>query len=162
MLVNFNKKLFTKKFKNIINGNYENATKRLKLPQNLEINVAFVNGKQIRDLNREFRQIDKVTDVLSFPNLLDLDKPRIIEDELNIKNFPNDVNPETNNIMLGDIYICVSRAKKQSKEYGHSVEREMGYLAVHGLLHVLGYDHINDADKVVMRMREEEIVQQSR
>ena len=72
--------------------------------------------------------------------------------------FINDINPETNNIMLGDIVICLNKAFKQAKEYGNSKEREVGYLSMHGLLHLLGYDHIDDSDKKVMREREKQII----
>jgi probable rRNA maturation factor len=73
-------------------------------------------------------------------------------------NFRFDINPTTGNIFVGDICICLYRAKQQAKEYGNSIEREVTYLAVHGLLHLLGYDHMIDSDKTIMRKAEEDIM----
>ena len=152
--INFNNKLFTKKYKIWIEKCYSSAIKTLKIDKvPLEINIAFVSKKQIKKLNNEFRKINKITDVLSFPQI-------VIEDvsKLSIENYPHDVNFETNNLMLGDLYICVGKVKSQSVEYGTGIEREMCYMAIHGLLHLLSYDHIEKDDKVKMRKMEEKIL----
>ncbi len=111
-----------------------------------EISVTLTDGETIRAINAEHRGIDSETDVLSFP-LWD-------------RNGGEEpfMNPETDNIMLGDIIISLPRVKEQAEEYGHSMRREAAYLCVHGVLHLLGYDHMQDDEKAVMRKREEEIL----
>lgn len=108
--------------------------------QPAEVNVAFVDDEHIRKLNSQFRQIDKSTDVLSFPLG---------------ENGIYDKNPETGALMLGDIVLSVEHADMQAKEYGHSFQREMGYLTAHSMLHLLGYDHVNGGLEA-MKMRENE------
>lgn len=128
------------------------VVKTFNITNEIEINVEFVSRLAIKKLNKQFRNINKVTDVLSFPTL-ELKMP--LENMLLKQNFVDDINPETNNIMLGDIYICFNRVKKQAKEYGHSVLRESCYLFLHGVLHLLGFDHIKEEDKTEMRKYEE-------
>lgn len=110
--------------------------------KNAEISLNFVSEAEIRELNNMYRQVDRSTDVLSFP---------LIEDF-------NDVDEDGEEILLGDVVICPDRAEKQAEEYGHSLERESVYLFVHSVLHLLGYDHMEEADKAEMRRREEEIM----
>jgi probable rRNA maturation factor len=102
-----------------------------------EVSISIVGDKEIRDLNKTYRNKDNVTDVLSFP---------MYEDE------------DSEPVLLGDIIICAKRAKEQSQYYNHSFEREMCYLTVHGMLHLLGYDHMDDEEKAEMRKREEIIM----
>ena len=111
-----------------------------------------MDGEEIQRLNRETRGIDKVTDVLSYP-ALDLVKGEPILG----KDYPWDIDEE-GNLLFGSIAICVARAREQAEEYGHSYERELHYLLVHGILHCLGYDHMTDEEKSEMRAREEEIL----
>lgn len=111
-------------------------------PERCEISVTFVQPDEIQSLNREYRGIDRVTDVLSFPQFADL------AEEL----------PEVGEICLGDVVICKDRAEEQAKEFGHSFEREIIYLFVHSVLHLLGYDHEAEAEKKLMRAREEAIM----
>lgn len=110
-----------------------------------EISISFVDEKKIRELNRNFRSIDKTTDVLSFP----------IEDFFNEDRKTLLKKPY---LMLGDIVICLDVARKQAKELGHSFEREIMYLTCHSILHLLGYDHMEDEDKKIMRAREKEVM----
>lgn len=105
-----------------------------------EISVRFVDNEQIKELNARHRNIDSATDVLSFPLG---------------ENGVYDKNPETNAYMLGDIVISIQRAMEQADEYGHSLEREIGFLTVHSMLHLLGYDHV-DGGLEAVRMREKE------
>lgn len=105
---------------------------------NFEISLTFVDNEQIRQLNRKYRKIDRETDVLSFPM------------ELDESLFPMP--------MLGDIIISAEKALEQSVEYGHSFIREISYLTVHSMLHLLGYDHMNEYDKLMMREKEKEIM----
>ncbi|MBQ6022361.1 MAG: rRNA maturation RNase YbeY [Clostridia bacterium] len=111
-----------------------------------EISIRFVDNGMIRELNKTYRDIDKETDVLSFPLG---------------ENGVYDVNPETGAYVLGDIVISVQKAMEQADEYGHSLEREIAFLAVHSMLHLLGYDHVNGGlEAVRMREKEEEVLTQ--
>ncbi len=111
-----------------------------------EISVRFVDNEMIRELNRQFRNIDKETDVLSFPLG---------------ENGVYDVNPDNGAYMLRDIVISVQKAMEQAEEYGHSLEREIAFLSVHSMLHLLGYDHVNGGlEAVRMREKEEEVLTQ--
>ena len=105
-----------------------------------EVDVSLVDNEQIHEINREQRAVDMPTDVLSFPLGQD---------------GKYDVNPATGAYMLGDIVISLERAAAQAEEYGHSFQREVGYLTVHSMLHLLGYDHVNGGLEAV-RMREKE------
>lgn len=159
MIINTNKKNY--KYLNKISEAYEYAIKFLEIPcKDLEVNLKIVSKKQIRKLNKTFRDNDKVTDVLSFPNLLEYGKKdmQLLGDKLTKENFVMDINPETNHIMLGDICICSSVVFRQAKEYNNSRDREVVYMAVHGLLHLLGYDHMIEEDKKIMRKVEEKIM----
>lgn len=100
---------------------------------NYEISLSFVSEAEIRKLNRDYRDKDSVTDVLSFP----------LDDDFAI---------QTN--LLGDIIICCKRAIEQAKEYNHSIKREIVYLVVHSMFHLLGYDHIDESDRIIMRNKE--------
>ena len=111
-----------------------------KFPSNAEISVRFVDEEEIRRLNLQYRGIDSATDVLSFPLG---------------QNGSYDSNPDDNTLMLGDIVISIPRAVEQAKRYEHSLQREIGFLTVHSMLHLLGYDHVNEGLEQV-RMREKE------
>ena len=100
--------------------------------ENAEVNVSIVSADEIKELNGEYRDIDKVTDVLSFPLG---------------ENGVYDLNPENNCFMLGDVVICFERAVQQASDFGHSVTREISFLTVHSMLHLLGYDHVNSQDE---------------
>jgi probable rRNA maturation factor len=106
----------------------------------------------IKRLNLVSREIDSATDVLSFPSLSGDIKP------FTKANYPCEFDPNLKAVVIGSIVICASVAAEQAREYGHSPEREESYLFVHGLLHLLGYDHESDADKIIMRKAEEEIL----
>ncbi len=112
--------------------------------QRCELSVTFVGLDEIHELNREYRGVDRPTDVLSFPQFEDL------EAEI----------PEVGEICLGDVVICREKAEEQAEEFGHSFERELVYLFTHSVLHLLGYDHMEEDEKKVMRQREEEIMEQ--
>lgn len=118
----------------------------------LAVEILFVDGEEIRRLNREMRDTDKVTDVLSFP-ALDGVKGATIK----AADHPYEID-ENGQLLLGSIAICEERAKEQAEEYGHSYNRELHYLIVHGVMHCLGYDHMTDGDKREMREKEEYIL----
>jgi probable rRNA maturation factor len=135
------------------NKNYEKIIKKVLQKcfeeENLQdkklyVNVVLTNDENIRNINREHRQIDKPTDVLSFP--------MYEKEELeNLKLENEDI--------LGDMVISIERVEEQAKEYGHSFERELAYMVVHSFYHLLGYDHIKEEDKMKMRPKEENILQ---
>lgn len=109
-----------------------------------EISVTFVNDERIHELNREYRNVDRSTDVLSFPLG---------------ENGVYDKNPENGACLLGDIVISVETAVRQAETYGHSLQREIGFLTVHSMLHLLGYDHVNGGiEEVRMREKEEHVL----
>ena len=116
-----------------------------KFHDSAEISVRFVDNEEIHRLNKQFRDVDSATDVLSFP------LGKVEED--GTANY--DENPETGAKVLGDIVISVERAEEQAKEFEHSLQREMAFLTVHSMLHLLGYDHVNGGLEAV-RMREKE------
>lgn len=116
------------------------------------ISITLTTPEEIREINNHYRGIDKETDVLSFPifEKKDLDMLRK-NGEIVDKDMPQDV--------LGDIIISIKRVEEQAKEYGHSIERELAYMVVHGFYHLMGYDHMNEEDKKVMREKEEKVLE---
>ena len=129
-----------------------------------EIALSFVNDEEIQRLNNEFRGIDRATDVLSFPLFEEGDEEPVINyedlEELDAENGETEEFEEEE--LLGDIVISIPRALAQSEEYGHSVEREIGFLFVHGFLHLIGYDHeTGEDDEKIMFARQEEILERA-
>ena len=118
----------------------------------LAIEFLFVNGTEIRRLNRETRGIDKVTDVLSYPTLDGIKGEAIYGED-----HPYEMDEE-DNLLIGSVVVCCDRAKEQAEEFGHSYNRELHYLLVHGIMHCLGYDHMIDEEKAEMREQEEKIL----
>lgn len=110
----------------------------------VEISLTFVSNEEIRELNRQYRNKDAATDVLSFP-MYDKDEELLVDDEDEL-------------LMLGDIIISVEKAREQALAYGHSFQRELAFLAVHGFLHLIGYDHETAAEETKMMARQEEIL----
>lgn len=123
----------TDEIKNLIEKSIAAVLKVENLDENVEVSVSFVGDEEIRALNRDYRGVDKSTDVLSFP----------MDDEFIIVSR-----------ILGDVIINTRRVMEQAEELGHSDEREISYLTVHSILHLLGYDHMDDEDKKEMRERE--------
>ena len=113
-------------------------------PKMTEISLTFVSKEEIHRLNKIYRNVDNHTDVLSFPLIEDFNEIDEIED--------------SEEILLGDVVICLSKAREQAKEYGHSQEREIVYLFVHSVCHLLGYNHMQEDEKQEMRAREEEVM----
>ena len=121
-----------------------------------EISLLFVDNEEIKEINNETRGIDRETDVLSFPMFEYEDKKVFKEIYKNYKFSPADFDGEE--LVLGDIVLSLEKALEQSQEFNHSYEREASYLVVHSVLHLLGYDHMEEEEKSVMRGREEEIL----
>lgn len=114
---------------------------------NLYINIILTNNEEIRKINKEHRKIDKETDVLSFPMFEKQELENLIKDNQNIVQY-----------VLGDIVISIPKIQEQAIEYNHSLERELSYMIVHGFYHLMGYDHIEEKDKTIMRAKEEKIL----
>lgn len=123
-----------------------------------EISLIFTDNSEIRTINNDYRKIDKETDVLSFP-MLEYPKDKVYKDVYQNYKFDDSYFDE-GKLVLGDIAISLERAKEQCEEYGHSFFREVCYLSVHSILHLLGYDHMEEDEKLVMRNREEYILQE--
>lgn len=132
------------------------SAKKLNLGENVEVSVTIVDNKRIQEINREYRSIDKPTDVISFA-IEDND-----EEDLN---FIFDDTFEQDEVkiprLLGDIFISIDKAKAQATEFGHALNREIGFLAVHGFLHLNGYDHQTEAEEREMFSLQEEILEEN-
>ena len=118
----------------------------------LAVEFITVSAEEIQTLNAQTRGIDRVTDVLSYPSLDGIKGKAIVGQD-----HPYDIDEE-GRLVIGSIAICTDRAKEQAQEYGHSYERELHYLLVHGVMHCLGYDHITDEEKAEMRACEERVL----
>lgn len=118
----------------------------------LAVEFLFADEEEIRRLNRETRGVDKTTDVLSYP-ALDAIKGQAVRKQ----DHPFEIDEE-GRLLLGSVAVCCNRAREQAEEYGHSYQRELHYLLVHGILHCLGYDHTTDEERAEMREKEEEIL----
>ena len=121
----------------IVKKSISEVLKEENLDDNVQVSISFVGDEEIQELNRDFRGVDSSTDVLSFP----------MDDEFKIE--------ET---ILGDVIINTKRVVEQAKEFGHSNTRELSYLTVHSILHLLGYDHMEEEDKTIMRAKEKSIM----
>lgn len=124
----------TVEYENLIDGIFKTVD------DNRIFNIIFVDKDRIRQINNDYRNIDKVTDVISFA----------LNDNDECNYFAEDE--------LGDIFICIDRAIEQASDYGHTVAREVGFLAVHGYLHLCGYDHMTTEDEKIMFAKQEEIL----
>lgn len=126
-----------------------------KCPYEAEVNVLLTDNPEIQRINREFRGIDRETDVLSFP-MGDFETPSDFErlEEQSEDYF----NPETGELLLGDIVISVDKVEEQAEKYGHSTERELAFLVAHSMLHLCGYDHMEEEERLVMERKQEEIL----
>lgn len=125
-------------------------------PYEAEINVLITDNEQIQQINAENRGIDAPTDVLSFP-MIEYETPAdfdALEDMWDV------FHPETGELLLGDIVLSVDKIKSQAEEYGHSVERELSFLVAHSMLHLFGYDHMEEEERAVMEQKQREILQQ--
>lgn len=143
----------TEKYTEVIEKAIACALKRFDVPEkDISLELELVSPEEIKELNREMREIDSVTDVLSFPGL-----ERVLPFDINAYS-DEDIDPETGAVILGEIYICKERAEEQAQEYGHSLARELAFLSVHGTLHLLGYDHVNESERAEMEALQDEIL----
>lgn len=125
----------------------ENVLIEEKVLCDVEIYITLTNNEEIHKINKEYREVDRPTDVLSFP----------MYEREDIAKLKEETDDEIEKI-LGDIIVSIEKVKEQAEEYGHSFERELAYLVTHGMLHLLGYDHIIEDEQKIMRQREEEIL----
>ena len=126
----------------------EKVLQEEKVIEEVDVYITLTNNEEIHKINKEYRKVDRPTDVLSFPMYEREEIYQLKQDSEN-----NEVEK-----ILGDIIISVEKVKEQAEEYGHSFERELAYLVTHGCLHLLGYDHMMEEEQKVMRTREEEIL----
>ena len=140
----------TKEMRDLVRSAAGAALEYMDFPKNVEISVMFTDNENIRELNNMHRGIDRATDVLSFPLFEYDENGDITEDDL-------DFNPN-GEMLLGDIVISLETASRQAQEYGHSFEREIGFLTVHSMLHLFGYDHMTPEDEEEMFGYQREIL----
>ena len=127
-----------------------------KCPYEAEVNVILPDNQAIQEINREHRQIDAPTDVLSFP-MVDYEAPSDFDHvEDSVEDY---FNPETGELMLGDIVISVDKVEEQAEKYGHSQTRELAFLVAHSMLHLCGYDHMEEEERLLMEARQNEILE---
>lgn len=124
-------------------------------PYEPELSVTLVTKDEIHRLNREFRQVDRPTDVLSFP-MTEYDQPAVFSGQTFEKSLT--LSPETEEMVLGDIVLCSEVVCEQAEEYGHSALREFSFLVVHSLLHLFGYDHVEEEERIEMEQLQKEIM----
>lgn len=137
-------------YKNVINA----VVEYFNCPYDCEVSLLLVDNASICEINNETRGIDKPTDVLSFPNV-DFDVPADFD---SIDEFDDIFEPDSGELIIGDIVLSVEKVKAQALEYGHSEMREYAFLICHSALHLLGFDHIEDEDRVLMELKQSEIM----
>lgn len=119
-------------------------------PYEAEISVVLTDNEEIHQVNKEFRGIDRATDVLSFP-MVEYEMPGNFDF---LEERPDCFHPETGELLLGDIMVSIERAREQAEEYGHSLERELAFLITHSVLHLCGYDHMEEEERLAMEKKQ--------
>lgn len=152
---NETEKEFTFDIKELADSVIEAVLEKEGCPYEAQVNLLLTDNEGIRTYNAQFRQIDKETDVLSFPNV-DYEEPADFEglDEYEADYF----DPESGELLLGDIIISVDRVSEQAESYGHSEKREFAFLVAHSMLHLCGYDHMEPEEAAVMEAKQEEVL----
>lgn len=142
-------------YRSIITKVVEKSLDLEQCPYEVELNVILTDNQEIRAINREYRDIDAPTDVLSFP-MIDYETPadfdRLEEEE------DNYFNPETGELILGDIIISVEKVIEQAAEYGHTRERELAFLTAHSMMHLFGYDHMEEEERIQMEEKQRKVL----
>ena len=138
-------------FRDILN----NAAKVLDMPKRVAVSVIFVNDEQIQGINRDYRNIDRPTDVLSFP-MIEYGSPANFE---GIEEDDSLFNPETGELLLGDIMISVDKVFEQAEQYGLSCLRELAFLVAHSMLHLFGYDHMEEDERLMLEEKQRQIME---
>lgn len=151
-----NKIAVSKELETAIKDVIEYTLKEEKLLIDNEVSVILIDNEEIKNINLKYRGIDEITDVLSFP-MLDYPQNKVFKDVyVDYKFDQSDLNDER--LVIGDVALSLEKSWQQSEDFGHSFIRECAYLTVHSILHLLGYDHMEEVEKNIMRKREEEIL----
>ena len=142
-------------YEKIIRDVIEEAMDYEGCPYEAEVSVVLTDNPSIQEINRDYRQIDRPTDVLSFP-MVDYERPA---DFCGLEEQAEDYfNPETGELMLGDIIVSVDKVEEQAEKYGHSQRRELAFLTAHSMLHLCGYDHMEEEERLEMEERQRAIL----
>ncbi len=144
----------TEEYTNAITRVHDEIVRSLRLPKSIKVNLNIVDEETIRDLNKSTRNINKVTDVLSYPYTNLRAGERLV-----LRDYQLDIDPYDKTLTLGDIYICLERASEQAEEYSHTLKRELAFLFCHAMLHLCGYDHIEQDDAERMERKQDAIMQ---
>ena len=142
-------------YEEIINSVINESVDFEKCPYEAEVNVILTDNEQIHAINKEHREVDSPTDVLSFP-MVDFESPSdfgIAED-----NAEDYFNPETGELLLGDIVVSVEKVKEQASNYGHTEKRELAFLIAHSMMHLFGYDHMTESEASVMEAKQNAVL----
>ena len=143
-------------YEKIIRDVIEEAMDYEGCPYEAEVSVVLTDNPSIQEINRDYRQIDRPTDVLSFP-MVDYERPA---DFCGLEEQAEDYfNPETGELMLGHIIVSVDKVEEQAEKYGHSQARELAFLVAHSMLHLFGYDHMEEEERLVMERKQAEILE---
>ena len=145
-------------YEELLAGVIEGAVAAERCPYECEVNLTLTDNEGIRSLNQEFRELDVPTDVLSFPMVDYVDQGDFSHLDTPLAKTKY-FNLESGELLLGDIVISVDRAREQAKEYGHSLEREIAFLTAHSMLHLMGYDHMEEKERELMEQKQEKILQ---
>lgn len=147
-------------YNKIINDVVEKAADYEKCPYEIEVNVVLTDNAAIHEVNKEYRQVDSPTDVLSFP-MIEYATPADFESlEEDMEEYPEDYfNPDTGELILGDIMISVEKVMEQADKYGHSEERELAFLTAHSMMHLFGYDHMEEEEAKIMEAKQSEVLE---
>lgn len=147
---------FSFDWKNVLREAVLQAAEYVHCPYEIDVNVLLTDDERIHEMNREFRQIDRATDVLSFP-MADYERPG--DFSLCEREPEAYFHPESGELLLGDIVLSVEKVYAQAQEYGHTPKRELAFLTVHSMLHLFGYDHMEEGERQEMEKAQEEIMQ---
>ncbi|WMJ88050.1 rRNA maturation RNase YbeY [Anaerocolumna sp. MB42-C2] len=142
-------------YESIIEKVVKKSLDREKCPYEVELNVILTGNQEMKEINKEYRNIDTPTDVLSFP-MIDYETPADfsgLEEEED-----NYFNPETGELLLGDIIISVEKVMEQAKQYGHSLKRELAFLTAHSMMHLFGYDHMEEEERIIMEEKQKNVL----
>lgn len=143
-------------YKEIIENVVLESLDYVECPYEAEVNVIITNNQEIQAINKEHRQIDAPTDVLSFP-LVDYETPGDFD---HVEDYVEDYfDPDTGELLLGDIVVSVDKVEEQAEKYGHSTTRELAFLVAHSMLHLCGYDHMDDDERLEMEAKQREILE---
>lgn len=146
-------------YESIINEVVNEAVDYEQCPYEVEVNVTLTDNASIHEINKEYRDVDAPTDVLSFP-MIDYETPSdfdALSEEFE-DNTEDYFNPDTGELMLGDIVISEEKVLEQAELYGHSPKRELAFLVAHSMMHLFGYDHIEEEERVIMEDKQKEVL----